>query len=63
MKKDTEEITIINAEKTPKKLFNPAQYQKLFEVATVKVIIYDIYFQFKARSYFFIHIPFLKNLN
>lgn len=40
-KKDNEEVTIVNEDTTPLKRFHPEQYNKLFEVATVQVIIYD----------------------
>lgn len=41
MNKESKEVTIINSDKVPKKQFNPREYEKLFEVATVQVIIYD----------------------
>ena len=38
--KETCELTTFKSDKTPLKRFNPRQYQKVFEVATVKVILY-----------------------
>lgn len=43
-KKETDdEIVIVEGDKTPHKKYNPREYQKLFEVASVQVIIiYDM---------------------
>lgn len=35
--KETKEITVIHSEKTPVSRFNPQEYTKLYEAATVKV--------------------------
>lgn len=37
--KESNEITIINDTVTPKSRFPPDQYEKIYEIATVKVII------------------------
>lgn len=38
---ESEEITVVESTKTPVSRFSPQEYRKLFEVATVKVVIYD----------------------
>ena len=35
---DTEEITVVQSEKTPKNRFNPQTYTKLYEIASVQVL-------------------------
>ena len=52
--KETDEIFIVKDEKTPIKRFGPGQYKKLFEVATVQVIIYETFTSF---SFSFSDIP------
>lgn len=52
LNKQTGEETVVTADKTPKKLYNPREYQKLFEVTTVEVrnvnlILYDQYYDKK----------------
>ena len=37
--RETKEITVINAEVTPRKQYNAREYEKLYEVASVKVIL------------------------
>lgn len=37
--RETGEITVVKAEKTPVKQFNPREYEKIYEAAKVKVII------------------------
>lgn len=46
MKKDTKELVFVEGEKTPVSRFNPGQYEKLYEVATVEVIamLFDKYY-------------------
>ena len=43
LNKETNEIEVVEGEKTPVSKYNPRQYEKLFEVATVQVIIYYVY--------------------
>ena len=38
--RETKEITVIEGEKTPSSRFNPQEYEKLYEVATVEVIFF-----------------------
>lgn len=41
--KETDEITVVESDKTPVSAFPASQYQKLYEVATVEVkIIYEL---------------------
>lgn len=35
--RETEDLTVVNVDKTPIKQFRPNQYEKVFEVASVKV--------------------------
>ena len=44
---DTDEITVVEGQKTPVSQFSPSKYRKLYEIATVKVsilnkVIYDL---------------------
>lgn len=50
LNKETNDVTVVQGEKTPVSKFSPMQYTKLYEVATVKVIIYDVTYVCMCRA-------------
>lgn len=50
--KETDQVTVVEADKTPLSRFNPRKFEKLYEVTSVQVMPYNI---FSLTNLTFIH--------